>query len=74
MARNRRENLEKNIQEAQVTILLEVDGEMHLVGMSKEHLDTITLLVKRATSMIVPTGKTQHELNDFLNYKTFSVN
>lgn len=61
--------MEKNIEDAQVSILLEIDGKVHLVGMTKERLDAITALIKNAVEVVVPTKKTQRELRDFLDYK-----
>ncbi|RST57664.1 hypothetical protein D5F11_021630 [Siminovitchia terrae] len=59
----------RSIDNATVNILLELDGKVHLVGMEKDALDTITFLIKRSTEQIVETGKTQMELLNFLNYK-----
>ncbi|KIL79549.1 hypothetical protein [Bacillus badius] len=61
--------MEINIEDSQVSLLLEIDGEVHLVGMDKEKLEAITLLVKRSIELVVPTGKSQKELREFLNYK-----
>lgn len=59
-----------NLQDSQVSILVEINGEIHLVGMDKEHLDTIVELSKKAISVVVPTGITQSELNEFLGYNS----
>lgn len=58
-----------NIDKSQLTLLLEIDGQVYLVGMEKEKLETIEFLVKRSVAVAVPTKKTQQELNVFLNYK-----
>lgn len=61
--------MKKNIEDAQVTILLEIDGKIHLVGMKKDNFDAVSLLIKSSAELAAPTGKTQGELNDFLGYK-----
>ncbi|AJK87665.1 MULTISPECIES: hypothetical protein [Lysinibacillus] len=59
--------MKKDLTNAQVSILLEIDGQVHLVGFEKELLETITSLVKIAANVAVPTGKSQVELREFLN-------
>lgn len=59
--------MEKDIQNAQVSILLEIDDKVHLVGMTKERLELITLLIKKAVEVVIPTNKSQKELRKFLN-------
>ncbi|HGQ2848723.1 hypothetical protein [Lysinibacillus boronitolerans] len=59
--------MKKDLTNAQVSILLEIDGQVHLVGFEKERLETITSLVKVAAEVAVPTGKSQAELRGFLN-------
>lgn len=61
--------MEKNIENAQISILFEIDGEVHMVGMSKDHLSAISVLIKKAVEVTVPTSKTQKDLRDFLGYK-----
>jgi hypothetical protein len=61
--------MKKNIEDAQLTILLEINGMVHLVGMSKERLEAITFVIKNAVEIAVPTTKNQEELRNFLNYK-----
>lgn len=66
--------MDKNIENAQLTILLEIDGKVHLIGMSKERLETIDLLIKSAAEIAIPTNKSQKDLCDFLNYsKDFPI-
>jgi hypothetical protein len=61
--------LEKNIENATLTILLEIDGKVNLVGMTKEHLETVELVVKRYADVAIPTSVSQKELCAFLGYK-----
>lgn len=56
------------IEDAQVTILLEINGKVHLVGMSKERLETMDLLIKKSAEVVIPTDKSQKDLNGFLGY------
>lgn len=58
-----------NTENATVNVFLEINGMIYLVGMSQDKLDAVSLLVKRAAEVVVPTGKNQIELNKFLNYK-----
>ncbi|MCM3618734.1 hypothetical protein M3936_14175 [Sutcliffiella horikoshii] len=60
---------EVNVENAQVNLMLEVNGKIHLVAMDKEKLETIEFMIKRATSAIIPTEKTQEDLLAFLNNK-----
>lgn len=55
-----------NLGNAQATILLEIDGQVHIVGMETKNLEAITFLIKSATKLTVPTGKKQEELRKFL--------
>lgn len=57
-----------NLEHAQVTVLLEINGQMHLVATNKEKLDAINMLVKASAEMVVLTGKSQADLNKFLGY------
>lgn len=58
----------QSIENATVTILLEIDGKVHLVGMTKEHLEQAELVVKRYADVAIPTSVSQKELCDFLGY------
>ncbi|WP_339147653.1 MULTISPECIES: hypothetical protein [unclassified Sutcliffiella] len=60
--------MKKSIEDSQVTILLEIDGEIHLVAMKKDNLDAIGLIVKASAETAYATGKTQKDLNIFLGY------
>lgn len=68
-SKERVKELEVNIENAQVNLLLEVNGKIHLVGMDKDKLDAVEFLIKNSVSAIVPTNKTQRDLLDFLDYK-----
>lgn len=59
--------MKKDLTNAQVSILLEIDGQVHLVGFEKERFEAITTLIKAAAEVAVPTGKSQTELRGFLN-------
>lgn len=61
--------MEVKIDDAQVNLLLEVNGKIHLVGMSKDKLDAVEFLIKNSVSTIIPTKKTQQDLLEFLDYK-----
>lgn len=58
-----------NTENATVNVLLEINGQIHLVGMSQDKVDAVSFLVKRAVEAVIPTKKTQGQLNDFLGYK-----
>ncbi|MEK5107050.1 hypothetical protein MHI57_09760 [Cytobacillus sp. FSL K6-0129] len=58
-----------DIKNAQLNLLLSIDGKVHLVGMDEEKLEVIDLLVKKSASIVIPTSKTQEDLLEFLNYK-----
>ncbi|MGE7545042.1 hypothetical protein [Sporosarcina newyorkensis] len=55
-----------NMEGATSTILLTIAGQVYAVAVDKEDLETITFLIKRATKGVIPSGKTQWELNEFL--------
>lgn len=61
--------MKKDLTNAQVSILLEIDGQVHLVGFDKEHLEVVTKMIKMAAEVAIPTGKSQSELRGFLNCK-----
>ena len=60
--------MKKDITNAQVSILLEIDGQVHLAGFDKEHLEVITKMIKMGVELAIPTSKSQEQLNAFLNY------
>lgn len=55
-----------NLENAQVNVLVEVDGAICLVAMSKEQLQAIEMLVKISAAKLYKTSKTQADLNKFL--------
>ena len=61
--------MNKSIEGAQLSILLEIDGKVHLVGLSKERLEMLDGLIKMAVEVAIPTNKSQKDLCDFLGYK-----
>lgn len=63
-----------NIVESQVTILIEVDGEVCLAKMQKEKYEAISTLVKTATIELVKTEVDVDELNRFLLPSFFKQN
>lgn len=60
--------MNKCIKDAQVTVLLEIDGEIHLVGMTKDNLDAVNMMVKAAAEIVVPTGRSQGDINKWLGF------
>lgn len=60
--------MKASLENAQVNIQLVIDGQVYLVGMDKENLEAVNMLVKIAADIAAPTGKSQAELLEFLNY------
>ncbi|MBX0320117.1 hypothetical protein [Shouchella clausii] len=58
-----------SVKEAQVTILVEINGQVHLTAMEKEKLEAVAFLAKNSIHGVIPTGKSQAELNEFLGYR-----
>lgn len=58
-----------DITNATVNILITVNGEVHLVAMAKDEYETVTFLAKKSVETLVRTGRSQAELNEFLNYE-----
>ena len=58
-----------DITTSQVTILIEIDGQVHLVGMPKDDYKIISELIKRSIVKVIPTSKTQTELRLFFGLK-----
>lgn len=52
-----------------VNILIEYNGELHMVAMKKDNFEAVSFLTKRSIDLLIKTGKTQTELLEFLNYK-----
>ena len=57
---------EVSLENASVTITMEIDGQVHLVAMHPERLEALGNLIKAAAEAIVPTGIRQHQLQSFL--------
>ena len=55
-----------DITKSQVSILIEVDGQICLTKMNKDEYDVISTLAKKATVELIKTDVTQDELNRFL--------
>lgn len=55
-----------NLANAQTIILVELDGQVHLVAMEKEKLETCEFLIKSCISTVVPTKVTHKQLVDML--------
>lgn len=60
--------MKTDLSEAQVTILVEVDGKICLVAMTHENLKAVELVVKHSIENVVKTKRSQAELNKFLGY------
>jgi len=50
-------------------VLIEIDGNVHLVGMSQERKEALDEMVKMVAEVVYNTKRTQAELNEFLGYK-----
>lgn len=57
---------EQDLTNASVTILLEIDGIVHLVEMKKERYEAIEAMSKMAAEKAYRTKKSQDELMTFL--------
>lgn len=57
---------EVDLKDATVSVLIEVDGIVHLVTMKKERYEAISFVAKQAACGLVKTKRTQNELYDFL--------
>lgn len=55
-----------DVQNAQLTILINIDGRIYLVGFDKEQYEAIQVLVKTAIKTVIPTKVKQVQLNGFL--------
>lgn len=58
-----------NLENAQVNVLMEVNGAVCLVAMTKEQLQAIETLVKMSVAELYKTSKTQADLNKFLGVR-----
>lgn len=53
------------VTDAQITMLIEIDGQVHLIAMEKENYAVLSEMVKRSIATVVPTARTQTELRSF---------
>lgn len=58
-----------SVEDSSVTVLIEIDGNVHLVGMSQERKEALDEMVKMVAEVVYNTKRTQAELNEFLGYK-----
>lgn len=58
--------MQVDITQSQVTILVEVDGEVCAVKMDKDKFDAVSFFIKQSIDELIKTGKTQTELRKFL--------
>lgn len=63
---NTQNNSVANIENSAVTILLEIDGRIHMVAMPKERFETVDILIKNSIEYVISTDITQQEMNKFL--------
>lgn len=54
-----------SLKDAQVNIMLEIEGSVYLVGFERDDLGAVSTLIKSAADSVYPTGKTQSELLEF---------
>ena len=57
-----------SLERAQVNILFEIGGQVHIAVFEKEQFETVKMLAKISTESVAPTGKSQAELLQFLGY------
>ncbi|WP_368900829.1 hypothetical protein [Oceanobacillus oncorhynchi] len=57
-----------DLEDAVVNILLEVNGQVYMVTMDKDKYDAVSMLTKFSAKNIIPTGKSQKELSEFVGY------
>ena len=58
-----------SIEDASVTVLLEINEEVYFIGMSEERKEALDEMVKMVADVAYNTKRTQAELNEFLGYK-----
>jgi len=58
-----------NLEKAQLTVLLEINGRVHMVAMKSDRMQAIEMLVKVSAESVIPTSRSQTELCDFLGHK-----
>ena len=55
-----------DIQDAPLTILISIDGRIHLTAFEKEKYEALSALLKMGITNVVPTEVTQSALNKLL--------
>jgi len=58
-----------NLIDAKISLFLEIDGVVHLVTMEEDKLETIKTLTKLSTKVVIPTKRTQSDLENFVGFK-----
>lgn len=51
-----------------VQILVELDGQVHLVAMNKDRYEAISVLIRSSIETLIRTGKTQEEFIEFVDW------
>lgn len=60
------ESMELNVENTQVTILINDHNKVYAVAMTKERLEAVETTIKLAVEYAIPSTRTQMELVDFL--------
>ena len=55
-----------DIENAPLTILISIDGQVHLTAFKKEQYEALSALLKMGMQNVIPTQVTQSELNKLL--------
>lgn len=55
-----------DIQNAPLTILISIDGQIYALAFDKDEYEALTFLIKRAVKTVVPSKTTQSQLNKLL--------
>ena len=55
-----------DIENAPLTILISIDGQVHLTAFDKEQYEALSALLKMGMKNVIPTQVTQSELNKLL--------
>lgn len=58
-----------SVEDSSVTVLLEIDGRVHLIGITPERKEALETMVKMVADTAYATKRSQKELNEFLGYK-----
>lgn len=58
-----------NIEQSSITVLIEVDGIVHLVAMEKDKYEAISFLTKQSVYRLIKTSRSQAELREFLGVR-----